>query len=45
MGKTKLIETDICVGIKIPCFRVLVTIEPGHSFLTVRYHELFDRNK
>ena len=29
---------------KIPFFRVSVTIEPGRSLLTVRYHELFDSN-
>ena len=23
----------VTIGIKIPCFRVLVTIEPGHSLL------------
>ena len=29
-------------GTKIPFSRVLVTIEPGCSLLTVPYHELFD---
>ena len=24
---------DVAIGIKIPFFRVLVTIEPGHSLL------------
>ena len=33
---------DVAIGIKIPFFRVLVTIEPGRSLLLVRYHELFD---
>ena len=33
---------DVSIGIKIPFFRVSVTIEPGRSLLTVRYHELFD---
>ena len=45
MGKTKLDETyifkinikwdsfDVGIGIKIPFFRVLVTIEPGRSLL------------
>ena len=33
---------DVAIGIKIPFFRVSVTIEPGLSFTTVRYHELFD---
>jgi hypothetical protein len=33
---------DASIGIKIPFFRVSVTIEPGRSLLTVRYHELFD---
>ena len=45
MGKTKLDETyilkpalkcdsfDVAIGIKIPFFRVLVTIEPGRSLL------------
>ena len=54
MGKIKLDETYIfeirikiwsfwlSVGIKIPFFRVSVTIELGRSLLTVRYHELFD---
>ena len=28
--------------IKILFFRVLVTVESGHSLLTVRYHELFE---
>jgi hypothetical protein len=54
MGKTELDETyifeisikfdsfDVSIGIKIPFFRVLVTIDPGHSLLIVRYHELFD---
>ena len=27
---------------QIPFFRVSVTIEPGRSLHTVRYHELFD---
>ena len=34
---------DVAIGIKIPFFRVLVTIEPGRSLPTVRYQELFDR--
>ena len=33
---------DVASGIKILFFIVLVTIEPGRSLLTVRYHELFD---
>ena len=33
---------DVTIGIKIPFFRVLVTIEPGRSLLQFRYHELFD---
>jgi hypothetical protein len=33
---------DVFIGIKILFFRVSVTIEPGRSLLTVRYHELFD---
>jgi hypothetical protein len=33
---------DISIGIKNPFSKVLVTIEPGRSLLTVRYHELFD---
>jgi len=45
MGKTKLDETsifkisikcdsfDVAIGIKIPFFRVLVTIQPGRSLL------------
>jgi hypothetical protein len=33
---------DVSIGIKIPFFRVSVTVEPGRSLLTVRYHELFE---
>jgi hypothetical protein len=33
---------DVSIGIKIPFFRVSVTIELGRSLLTVRYRELFD---
>ena len=45
MGKTKLDETyiskselkcdpfDVAIGIEIPLFRALVTIEPGRSLL------------
>ena len=33
---------DVSIYIKIPFSRVSVTIEPGRSLLTVRYHELFD---
>ena len=32
----------VTIGIKIPFFRVLVTIEPGRSLFTLSYHELFD---
>jgi hypothetical protein len=54
IGKIKLDETlyskselksdsfDVSIGIKILFFRISVTIEPGRSLLTVRYHELFD---
>jgi hypothetical protein len=54
MGSTKLDENyifDICIisdsfdvsiGIKNQFSRVSVTIEPGRSLLTVRYHELID---
>ena len=31
---------DVAIGIKIPFFRVLVTIEPGRSLQ--QFHELFD---
>jgi hypothetical protein len=34
---------DVSIGKKIPSFRVSVTIEPGRSLLTVRYHEFFDK--
>ena len=34
---------DISIGINNPFSRVSVTIEPGRSLLTVRYHELFDK--
>ena len=30
------------IGIKIPFVLVSVTIEQGHSLLTVDYHELFN---
>ena len=33
---------DETIGIKTPFFKVLVSIERGRSFSTVRYHELFD---
>jgi hypothetical protein len=33
---------DVSIGIEIPFSTVSVTIEPGRSLLTVRYHELFD---
>ena len=36
---------DVSIGIKIPFFRVSVTIEPGRSLLTVNYQELFDTTK
>ena len=36
---------DASIGIKIPFFTVSVTIELGHSLLTVRYHELFEKDK
>ena len=36
---------DVNIGVKIPFFRVSVTIERGHSLLTVGYHELFNRIK
>ena len=54
MYKTKLNKTykfkisikiqffDISIGIEIPLFRVSLTIEPGRSLITIRYHELFD---
>ena len=30
---------DVTIGIKTPFFRVSVTIKPGCSLLSVRYHE------
>jgi len=33
----------VTIGIKIPFFRVLVTIKPGRSLLP--YHELFDESR
>ena len=36
---------ELGIGTKIPFFRVLVTIEPGRSFTTVRYDELFENIK
>ena len=33
---------DISIGVKIPFFRVPVTIEPDRSLVTVLHHELFD---
>jgi hypothetical protein len=41
-SKLKSDSFDVSIAIKIPFFRVSVTIEPGRSLLTVRYHELFD---
>ena len=38
----KIDSSDVSIGIKISFFRVSVTIQPGHSFLTVRCHELFN---
>jgi hypothetical protein len=38
--KSDSFDASICI--KIPFSRVSVTVEPGHSLLTVRYHELFD---
>ena len=35
----------VSIGIKILFFTVSVTIEPGHSLLTVRYHELSEKDK
>ena len=32
----------VSIAIKIPFFRVSITIEPGRSLLAVRYHDLFD---
>ena len=47
MGKINLNEAYIFeisiknqFGVKIPFFRVLATIEPGRSLLTVRHHDL-----
>ena len=54
MGKTKVEKTyilEIVIKIqffwyiycKIPFFfRISITIQPGRSLLSVRYHELFD---
>ena len=36
---------DVAIGIKIPFFRVLVTIEPGRSLLQFVTAKLFDRNR
>jgi len=33
---------DVSIGIKIPFFRLSVTIEPRHSLTTVCFQELFD---
>jgi hypothetical protein len=44
-SKLKFDSIDLSIGIKIPFFRVSVTIELGPSLLTVRYPELFDKKK
>ena len=36
---------DVSIDIKILFFRVLVTIEPSHFLLTVRYCKLFDNDE
>ena len=36
---------DVSIAIKNSFYRVSVTIEPGRSLLTVRYHELFETDK
>ena len=41
-SELKFDSFDISIGIKVPYFRISVTIERGRSLLTVRYHELFD---
>ena len=41
-SELKFDSFDVSIGFKIPFFRVSVTIEPGRSLLTVRYHELFE---
>ena len=41
-SELKFDSFDVSIGTKIPFFRVSVTIEPGRSLITVRYHELFD---
>jgi hypothetical protein len=41
-SELKFNSFDVSIGIKILFFRVSIAIEPGHSLLTVRYHELFD---
>ena len=33
---------DVTIGIKIPFFRVSVTVEPGRSLLQFANHELFE---
>ena len=38
----KLNSFDVSIGIKIPFFRLSVTIEPRHSLTTVCFQELFD---
>ena len=38
----KFYSFDVPIGIKITSFRVSVAVEPGHSLLRVRYHELFE---
>jgi hypothetical protein len=36
---------DLSIGIRILFSKVSVTIEPGRSLLTVRYHELFENEQ
>ena len=38
----KLNSFDVSVGVKITFFRVSITIDPGRSLLTIRYHKPFD---
>jgi hypothetical protein len=42
-SELKFDSFDVSIGIRILFFRVSVTIEPGRSLLTVRYHELFEK--
>ena len=42
-SKSKYNSFEVTICIKIPFFKVSVTIEPGRSLFTVSYHKLFEK--